>query len=453
MTRPGDVGSSARAGTCHGVSRPAKPVGDEAISPARCRPSLNGRSNASETVSWSGMLSVVITLDEARAALRAHATALEPAELPLGDALGCRIAEPPRSDVDSPPGHVSAMDGYAARHAELPAGVALPIAYEVQAGTQPGLLPEGHAVRIYTGAVLPEGADTVVPQEQATVDANGLVVLEPLPPGSHVRRRGEVFSVGAPLARAGELVTPQLIALLAAAGADRVRVIPRPGIAVLVTGNELVPISQVPGPGQIRNSNGPMLDALVRSAGMRAPAMTSAVDSVDALRGALSSAVVTADLVLTSGGVSVGDYDLVPDVARSLGGEVVFHRVAVKPGKPVLAVRFDRCWLLGLPGNPVSVLTGWRMFGWPLAEALGGDSAAFDERPLLAPLEDAVTTRGDRVELRPAVLSGGHDDLTVRIVPWRGSHDLVAGAAANALARLEVGVSYRAGDAVPCYPL
>lgn len=395
----------------------------------------------------------MITLDEARGLLAAQVTFLEPVVLPLGEALGCRIAVPPRSDVDLPPGHVSAMDGYAVRHADVAAGGAMPIAFEVQAGALAGQLPVGQAARIFTGAVLPDGADTVVPQEQATVADSGVVSLEPLSVGSHVRPRGEVFTSGTALAEIGELVTPQLLALLAAAGADSVTVVPRPKVSVVVTGGEVVPVSEVPGPGQIRNSNGPMLDALVRAAGLPAPTVSSAVDTTDDLRSALSSSMIGADLVLTSGGVSVGDYDLVPEVVRSLGGEVVFHRVAVKPGKPLLAARFDTCWLLGLPGNPVSVLAGWRLFGWPLAAALSGDGAAFEEQPMLVPLEEAVTNRGGRIELRPAVLSGGDDGFTVRVVPWRGSHDLVAAAAANALARIEVGASCEAGDAVQCYPL
>jgi molybdopterin molybdotransferase len=375
------------------------------------------------------MLPGVITLDEARGLVAARVAALDPVVVPLGEALGCRIAEPPRSDVDSPPGHVSAMDGYAVRHADVGCGGTLPVAFEVQAGTVAGHLPQGCAARIFTGAVLPEGADTVVPQEQASVGENGVVRLESLAAGS------------------------QLVALMAAAGADRVAVIPRPRVSVVVTGSEVVPVSEVPGPGQIRNSNGPMLDALVRAAGLRAPQSVSAGDTTDDLSLTLSSSIADADLVLTSGGVSVGDYDLVPEVARSLGGEVLFHQVSVKPGKPLLAVRFDGCWMLGLPGNPVSVLAGWRLFGWPLAATLSGDTAAFNEQPMLAELEEAVTNRGDRVELRPAVLTRGQDRLSARVVPWRGSHDLVAAAAANAFARLDVGAAYEVGDPIPCYPL
>ena len=395
----------------------------------------------------------MITFDQARSILAARVHALEPAVVPLGDALGCRIARPPKSDVDIPPGDVSAMDGYAVRRADIKGCRELAVAFEVQAGSVGDRLPEGRAARIFTGAVLPEGADTVVPQELATLSENGAVRLEPLEVGAHVRRRGEVLANGVRLAEEGDIVTPQLVALLAAAGADRLTVVPRPRVAVVVTGSEVVPVAQAPGPGQIRNSNGPMLDALVRSACLRPPQLASASDSIDDLRVTLSDSIANADVVLTSGGVSVGDYDLVPDVARSLGGEVLFHRVSVKPGKPLLAVRFDGCWMLGLPGNPVSVLVGWRLFGWPLAAALGGDSAAFDEQPLLASLEEGVVNRGERVELRPAVVSQGEDGFTVRVVPWRGSHDVVAAAAANALARLDVGVAYEYGDPISCYPL
>ena len=395
----------------------------------------------------------MMTLDEARALVAARVSPLEAVEVPLGDSLGCRIARAPRSDVDSPPGHVSAMDGYAVRHVDLDPRGPLPVAFEVQAGSQPARLPHGHAARIFTGAVLPEGADTVVPQEQSVVGESGEVVVEPLAIGSHVRRRGEVITVGQPMAEIGDLVTPQLVGLLAAAGADRVTVTPRPRVSVVITGSEVVPVTELPGPGQIRNSNGPMLDALVRTAGLQAPQLASAADTTEDLLVTLSGAMADADLVITSGGVSVGDYDLVPEVARTLGGDVLFHRISVKPGKPLLAVRFGDCWMLGLPGNPVSVLAGWRFFGWPLAATLSGDAAAFDERPLLVPLEAAVANRGDRVELRPAVLSGEHDGLVARIVPWRGSHDLVAAATANAFARLDVGTALRAGDSVPCYPL
>ncbi len=268
--------------------------------------------------------------------------------------------------------------------------------------------------------------------------------------GRAVRYRGEVMDAGQELPGLETSLTPQRIAVMAAGGAHRVTVYPRPRVAIVITGSELVPASVVPGPGQIRNSNGPLLDALVRSAGCEPPLELSAGDAEVELTDAIARSLEEADLVLTSGGVSVGDYDLVPDVVRALGGEIVFHKVAVKPGKPILAARAGRRWVLGLPGNPVSVLAGWRMFGLPLARTLGGDVAAFHEVPRARVLREGVEIKGGRVELRPAVMDAENG---VRVIPWQGSHDLLAAAGADALARLQAGRVYREGDEVPCYPL
>ena len=393
----------------------------------------------------------MISLDEARATLARAVSPLPAVEVDLAAALGCRVAVPPRSDVDLPPADVSAMDGYAVRHADLAPGGPLPVAFEVTAGTVADPLPAGEAARIFTGAILPAGADTVVPQEQARSRADGRVELEVLPFGSYVRRQGEVLAADEPLAAEGQLITAQRLGLLAAA-APRPIVVPRPRLAVVVTGSEIVPPGTRPRPGQIRNANGPLLDALARSAGLAPPLQLAAPDELGPLREALREAVDGADLVLTSGGVSVGDYDLVPEAVRALGGEVLFHRVAVKPGKPVLAARLGSNWLIGLPGNPVSVMVSWRMFGRPLAAALAGERETFAEEPVLADLREPVANRGDRTELRPAVLQRG-DTPRVQVLGWRGSHDLMSAAAADALARIEVGATLAAGEVVPCYPL
>jgi molybdopterin molybdotransferase len=341
------------------------------------------------------------------------------------------------------------MDGCAVRHADLDGSTALPVAFEVAADGVPPPLPEGAAARIFTGAQVPRGADTVVPQELARVEDGARVVLERLDAGSHVRMAGEVLSSGGAVAGEGDLITPQRLALLAAGGSHRVRVIPRPRVAVVVTGSELVELTEVPGPGQIRNTNGPLLDGLARQAGLAAPVQRGSVDREGELVSALGEAFEAAELVLTSGGVSVGEYDLVPDVVRSLGGEVVFHRVAVKPGKPVLVARRDHRWLVGLPGNPVSVLVGWWLFARPVAEALAGNSAALSEEFMPATLLEPVPKTSGREEFRPAVIHGSK----VRIIDWRGSHDLVAAAGANALARLAPRTAYRAGDTVTCLPI
>lgn len=395
----------------------------------------------------------MIELDQARELLGESAEPLVAATLPLADALGCRIARPPVSDVDLPPTDVSAMDGYAVRAGDLERREPLPVAFTVAAGTQPGELPPASAARIFTGAPVPVGADTVIAQEQAAVHDDGRVLLETAPKGRHVRHRGEVIAAGDELAPIGARVTPAMVSLLASCGAARLEVIPKPRLAVVITGAELVDASATPGPGQIRDSNGPLLAALAAASGLGAVFITRAGDSVEALENAISSALDEADLVVTTGGVSVGDFDLVPDVVRSLGGKVVFHRVRVKPGKPVLAADIGRRWLVGLPGNPLAVLAGWRLFAWPLAETLAGNRRAFAEAPLEVELAASAPSPKSRTELRPALMTK-HDGRTrATVLDWKGSHDVRSAAAAEGLLRLEPGRSYQAGSTAPWYGL
>lgn len=392
-------------------------------------------------------------LEEARARLGAAARPLPPVEVGVREALGLRLAADVSATLSLPPADVSAMDGYAARAAELAAGAPLPVAFEVAAGQVPGPLPAGHAARIFTGAPLPVGADVVVQQELAERLPDGRVRLEPLPAGSNVRRRGEVVAEGDRVAAAGGVVTAQRLALLVAAGVDRVTVYPRPRLAVVGTGSELAAPDERPGPGRIRDSNGPLLDALARTAGLAPPRIARAPDRLEELVAALERALAAAEVVLTTGGVSVGDHDLVPEAARRLGAEVLFHRVAQKPGKPILAARAGERWLVGLPGNPLAVLVGWRLYVLPLVMALAGDVEAFREEPLGARLAAPAANRGARTVLRPARLEWSGGAWVATVLPWKGSHDLAAGGAADALVRLEPGAELPAGAEVRCYPL
>lgn len=396
----------------------------------------------------------MISLDDARSLLAAQAGPLDAVEVPLEQALGSILARAPAADIDAPPGDVSAMDGYAVRASDLGAGRRFRVAFEVVAGELGTALPPRSAARIFTGAVLPVGADTVVPQEQATLVGDCEVELDAPARPQHVRGRGEVFGVGRPLAEAGDPVTPQRLGLLAAGGASRVWVVRRPVVAVLVTGSEVVPYDEQPGAGKIRNSNGPMMASLVRAEGLGQPAVVVVPDRREPLRQAIASALERADVVLTSGGVSVGDYDLVPDVVQELGGEVTFHRVAVMPGKPVLVARIAGSWLVGLPGNPVSVLASWRMFARPLIRTLAGRRGELTEAPESAVLTADVANTSDRTQLRPAVLSASAGGgAVVDVLPWKGSHDIAAAARANALARIEAGSARQQGESVPCYRL
>lgn len=395
----------------------------------------------------------MIPLDEARLLLARAVKRLAPVSVDLRSSLGCRLASEVQSDVDVPPADVSAMDGYAVQHAELTAGRPLPVADEVAAGDAGTELAPGTTVRIFTGAPLPKGADTVVPQENAETGGDGRVTLEPCVGGAHVRRRGEVVTAGAKIFAAGEWVTPQMVSVMASCGASRIDVVPAPSVAVVVTGTEIVDAAMTPGPYQIRDSNGPLLTALAAAAGFEISSSTRAADTKEALHEALSRAVADADLVLTTGGVSVGDYDLVPDVVAELGGEVLFHRLRMKPGKPLLAAHIGSKLLLGLPGNPLSVLAGWRLFAWPAAAALAGDDEAFSETPLEAELGHPAATPRSRTELRPAFLRAAVGGPSVEVIGWRGSHDVLAAARANALARFDPQREYPEGSRIPCYPL
>jgi molybdopterin molybdotransferase len=395
----------------------------------------------------------MLALDEARALLATLVTPLRAVTLPLANAWGHRLAHAPLADVDLPPGDVAAMDGYAVRASETAAGRELPVALVAAAGSAPQTLPPGSAARILTGAVLPHGADTVVAQEDAELTAGGTVILGMQAAAINVRRRGEIFSVGTRLANEGDLLAAQRVGVLAAGGADPVCVFPRPRLAFVVTGEELVEPGSTPLPGQIRNSNGPMLGALAHESALPVTSRGQAGDTLAAIRSSIEHAASCADLVLTSGGVSVGDFDLVPQAVVELGGELVLHGVCMRPGKPVLVARIGGAWLVGLPGNPGAVLTCWRLFARPLAEALAGDRAAFAETPIPAAIAAAVRNRSGRTLLRPAVLAPAADRLAVTVASWHGSHDVAASSGANALARLEAGAELLAGAVVPCYPL
>jgi len=395
----------------------------------------------------------MLTLDEARSLLSRTATPLRARRVALESAGGLRLAEDVAADLPLPLVDISAMDGYAARSADVVAGRPLPVAFEVPASESPRELAEGQTARIFTGGALHLGADTVIRQEDAQPAGPGAVRLAPAPPGANVRRAGEMYAAGAVLGRPGERLTPARAALLASGGASFVAVTPRPRLALLVTGSEVVSISTTPQPGQIRNTNGPLLAGLACEASLEAAAVEHCHDDEETLRGALRRLADGADLVVTSGGVSVGDYDFVPRTIEALGGTILLHGVAMRPGWPVLFARIGGAWVAGLPGNPLACLAGWRLLVLPLVEKLAGDGAAFAESPWTAVLGGPARNSSPHVALRTAMLRRDAGALRADIVPWKGSHDLVAAAAANALVRLEPFVDLKAGASVLCYPL
>lgn len=395
----------------------------------------------------------MITVREAHAILdRATLSAAEEA-VPLAEALGRVLARDVVADVDWPPFDTSAMDGYAVRASEArAAGLVL--------SERPGLVaagdvfPEplapGEAVRVMTGAPLPLGADAVVPVEEAR-SKDGSVRFDREPgEGDHLRRRGESVARGAILIPRGSRLNPRGVALAALAGADPLSARRRPRIALATTGNELVGAGEALKEGQLRDSNGPMLAALCLERGWPVEHRERVADERAAVDRMFLKASDGIDALVTTGGVSAGDLDLLPAAAERAGWEILFHRVAVRPGKPIAVARRGRTFWFGLPGNPVSASVCFHLFVRRALERFEGA-----ERPG-PPLRSALSTRdippaGPRETYRDARLIEEEGGCRVEPLETAGSHDIAAHARANALIRLPAGSgALPAGSSVTC---
>jgi molybdopterin molybdotransferase len=249
------------------------------------------------------------------------------------------------------------------------------------------------------------------------------------------------------------MVTPRVVGLLTAAGPPTVRVTPRPRLAIVTTGSELVGPDERPGSGRIRDSNASMLQSLTAAVGFPARVYARVPDARDALLGAVAAAARGADLVVTSGGVSVGDYDWVPNVVEALRGEILFHRVAIRPGKPTLVGKLGPTWVVGLPGNPLSALVGWHLFVRPLADRLAGDAPVLSQESTVAVLVGSAANEGDRTTFAPAVLTESAGDSHIQLLSWKGSHDLYAASRANVMAILMPGLKAATGERIPFFRL
>lgn len=313
----------------------------------------------------------MISVEEATARILSLArfTGLE--ELPLASAGGRVLASDAAALRDQPPFDSSAMDGYAVPSAGLGPGSVFEIVGEAAAGRRfEGRVGPGQAVRIFTGAPVPEGADAVVIQEDAERDGDRITIRPSLGAGSNIRPRGSDFARGARVAAPRRLGAKDL-SLLAAMNVPRVLVARRPEVALVSTGDELVMPGDVPGPDQIVASNVFGLKAMVEAEGGKARILPIARDTEGSLK-AVFALAEGADIIVTIGGASVGDHDLVAGVARGLGVEMAFHKVALRPGKPLMSGRLGASALIGLPGNPVSALVCGILFLVPLLRAMQG---------------------------------------------------------------------------------
>jgi len=378
----------------------------------------------------------LLTIEEAQQRVLGRAGRLPAENVPIAEAGGRVSAEDVRARVDLPPFASSAMDGFAVRAADLPGS--LRIAGESAAGRPfGGQLAPGSAVAISTGAVVPEDADAVVPIENVSVTDNAVTISKSVEPGAHVRPRGGDVTSGEVVVPAGVRLTPPRLAAAAASGVAELSCARRPRVAVLATGSELVDPGGSLRPGQIYETNSLMLSTAAAGVGAEVVLQPSVADDEEALRETLERGLA-ADVLVTSGGVSVGEHDLVRAVELELGVEEVFWRVAMKPGKPVSFGVRGETLVFGLPGNPVSALVGCELFVKPALRALQGLA---DPLPRFEPGRLAVGLRRneERDEFVRARSQVDGDELVLEPVTGQESHMIVRSAAADALVHIPRG--------------
>jgi len=380
----------------------------------------------------------MIPLEHALSIVLSETARLPAEEVTLDDSLGRVLAEDVAADRDLPPFDRAAMDGYALRAADVAAApVALEVVGEVRAGAWPDLvIGPGQAARIMTGAPVPAGADAVQQVERTRpLDEFRVAVEAAVVAGANVAPRGSEVRAGETVLHAGRVIHPAAIAVLASAGRDRVRVARRPVLALLVTGDEIVDVAARPGPGQIRNSNGPAVAAQARLAGAEVRLLGVAPDRQEEIADALRRGL-DADVIVVSGGVSAGDYDLAEPALQDLGAEFLFTKVAIKPGAPLVFGRLGRTLVFGLPGNPVSAQATFDLLLRPALLKMQG--ARVLSRPRVdVELLGAIRNRSGRKSHVPALVRFEGGRLVARPVRSMGSGDLAAHARANAIVVVE----------------
>lgn len=384
---------------------------------------------------------------EARARLVEAVAPVDGTEtLALESALGRVLTGAVRARVDVPPADNSAMDGYAVNTADLErAGGVLPVSARIQAGDAPGALAAGSAARIFTGAVVPDGADAVVMQEKAR-EADGRVHIEDLPPpGNNIRRAGEDLRAGAEILAGGTRLRPQDLGLLASTGIERVELRRRLRVSVLSTGDELVDPGHSLAPGQIYNSNQPLLSGLLASLGCEIVAVRHVADTPEATRQALETAADEADLIVSTGGVSVGEADYVKAAVEQLG-RLDLWKIAVKPGKPLAFGQVGNAVFVGLPGNPVSAFVTFCLFGAPVIRRMQGRADLMPEA-IRVPANFAAPAPKREEYLRVRL-----DQGRLERYPHQGSGVLSSVTWADGLARIPTETAVATGDRIDYFP-
>ncbi len=411
----------------------------------------------------------MLTVAEARARLLEHFQPLDTEVVALEAARGRVLAEAIRAEENLPPFANSSMDGYAVRvaetaHAAPNAPVTLPVSGDIPAGAPlPGELPPGTAMRIMTGAPVPQGADAVVPVEETDegrdhahhADRTALPaqirILKAPAPGANIRPVGQDVRVGQQVLAPGTLLRPAALGVLAALGHAQVRVYRRPRVALLSTGDELVAVHEVPRPGQIRDINSISLAAAIEQYGGEALRLGVARDRLDEVRARLRQAADGVNLILSSAGVSVGAYDLVKNALKA-DGTLDFWKVNMRPGKPLAFGKLGGVPFIGLPGNPVSALVGFEVFVRPALLKLAGQTA-LDRLTVLAELAEPAHSDGRETYLRVTLERRGERYLA-RSTGLQGSNLITSLVKADGLLIIPAGETHvPAGTTLPVWLL
>ena len=393
----------------------------------------------------------LVSVDDALARVLARIQVLPAEPVSLSAATGRVSARSVAAPVDVPPFRSSSMDGYAVRSADAPGTLA--IVGRSAAGRPAAVeLEPGEAIEISTGAVVPDSADAVVPVERVAVDGDRVSIPKPVAPRDNIREPGGDTRIGATLLSPGETLTPARIGALASCGLDTVVVHRLPRVTIVVTGTELRPPGEPLAHGQIYESNGIMLASVLEATGAVVTCLAATEDTEEAHTASLEQALAS-DVVVTSGGVSVGPHDLVRRVQQRLGVEEVFWGVSMRPGKPLAFGCRGRTLVFGLPGNPVSALVGSLLFVRPALLALTGNP---DPAPPFRPgvLAVAVTQRPERDDFVRARVTWGDDGALVEPIVGQESHMIARTTAATGLAWVPRGPgALTAGSRIRFLPL
>jgi molybdopterin molybdotransferase len=406
----------------------------------------------------------VISFQDAIKAIETHVELLPVESRELADLDDTASAAALISCIDVPAFNNAAMDGFALRArdtrlASKAKPIQLDIAGVTAAGDPPAVAPpEQAAVEIMTGAPMPADCDAVIPIERVETDSTDdnrvlrIRIDSPLEAGRNVRTAGEDFLRGANVLPTGVRIAPQHVMALAATGNDRIEVRRQPRVAIVTTGSELADRGSPQAPGMIRDANGPYLESAIARCGAVATTRTNVADQLEALTTALDSQDA-ADVIVTTGGVSAGRYDLIPQAVTQLGGEIIFHKVAIRPGKPLLFARLPSGkWLFGLPGNPIAAAVGLRFFVAPALLRLQGLPA---ETFHTAISDDPIRKRSDMYFFgKASAFSDADGRLHVRLLPGQESFRIAPLSRANCWAIVPDGrADIAAGDLVQIAPL